>query len=89
MLNTEKITQNETCLNEVQLNCSVNAIIDLHTLSVRTSQQFYLSKKFKKLAYALSCEIAVLQPKPSAVNIYQAYVDIVDQSNQMSNLKVC
>ena len=63
MQNKEKITQKDNRLNELQLSCSANAIIDLHALSVCVNQQFYLSKKFKKLAYALANEIANLDPK--------------------------
>ena len=63
MQSNEKITQKQSRLNDQQLTCGANAIIDLHALTVRTSQQFYLSKKFKKLAYALANEIATLDPK--------------------------
>lgn len=63
MQNHKKITQ-EQPLSDAQHSCLANAVIELHALTVCTSQQFYLSKKFKKLAYSLANEIASLEPKP-------------------------
>ena len=63
MQNIEKITPVQSRLNDVQLTCGANAIIDLHALSVRANQHFVLSKKYKRLAYNLAKEIASLEPK--------------------------
>lgn len=66
MQSDEKITQKDSRLTNAKLTCGANAIIDLNALTVRTSQQFYLSKKFKKLALNLANEIANLEPKATS-----------------------
>lgn len=74
MLNKEKITQspvqtiNEQ-ISDQNLTYGANLIIDLHVLAVRANQNFKLSKKFKKLAFALANEIAILEPKCVTLNI--------------------
>jgi hypothetical protein len=50
-------------LSDQHLTYAASLLIDLHVLAVRTNQNFVLSKRFKKLAYNLANEIAILEPK--------------------------
>jgi len=56
-------------MSDQHLTYGANLIIDLHVLAVQANQNFKLSKKFKKLAYALANEIAILEPKCVTLNI--------------------
>ena len=84
MRNNEKITQKDNRLNEAQLFTGTHFITTLHTQLGHVSEQFYLSKKFKKLAYGLAKEVANLDPKDpndEKLDVTQVFQEIVDSYN--------